>query len=946
VAVPGRARLRVEGLRGKPPSAFYLRERIARQPAVRHVEANAITGSVLILFDSAQLTIQELIRDVELHLAERGGPSVAPAGEGSPWHALPVPSVTERLQATPTSGLTSDEARARLSALGANRLPTPEPKSALTIVGGHLTSLPVLLLGGAAALAIVTAAPVDAAVILAVVAANTAVGYLTESRVERILASLQSALTPQALVRRDGEETMLPSTALVPGDAMVLKSGHDVVADGRLVESSGLAVDESALTGESVPVQKAASTICPPETGLPDRINMIHAGTIVVEGGGLAVITGTGSQTELGRVRALVAETATPPTPLERQLDRVGKTLVGVSLGLCGLTLTLGLLRGVPALEMIRTVISLAVAAVPEGLPAVATTTLAIGMHQMMKRGMLVRRLAAVESLGATTVICADKTGTLTENLMAVDSWSVGDREFRHRPAALMPNRTPVLTRAMVIGVLCNEAALENGNADIRGSSTEGALLTAALEAGIDYREERQRHPVLSLRPRTDDDSWMATIHADGPVRRLMAVKGAPEQVLARADRWLDTRGERPLGAAARRRILAANARLAARGLRVLGLAFRELHTTTEATYDRLVWVGLVGLADPIRSGVTQAIAACGTAGIRSVILTGDQAATAAAVHRELDLRGNGPGRVVEAGELATTNADDLRDLVRDADVFARVTPADKYQIVRALQASGNIVAMTGDGINDAAALRAADIGVAMGARGTDVARDVADVVLLDDDFGSIVQAVEQGRTIHTNIGKALRFLLSTNFSEILVTLGALGFGIARPMSAIQFLWINLLSDVAPALALAMERAEPDVMARPPRDPAQPILTRSALTEIAIDGSVLAAATLAVHSLAVARYGAGARATTVAFSTLTAAQLLHAFSYRSGATAGPGRLASPTLLGVVGGSLAVQLGTVMLPPLRRLLGTVPLSLSDWSLVAAGALAPLVLRAFR
>jgi Ca2+-transporting ATPase len=677
---------------------------------------------------------------------------------------------------------------------------------------------------------------------------------------------------------------------------------------------------------------------------LGDRVTMVHAGTVVAEGAGLAVVTATGRQTEMGRIRALVADAGSPPTPLEAQLGRAGRRLVGLSLGACAAALGLGVLRGVPILEMARSAISLAVAAVPEGLPAVATTTLALGTQRMLRRGTLVRRLAAVEGLGAVTVICADKTGTLTENRMTVDSWCIGRREYgQGRELAEECTTDFALARALSVAVLCNEAELADTDLAGRGSSTETALLIAARDAGLDYREQRRRHPVLRRRQRTDGDNWMGTVHATGD-GDLVLVKGAPEEVLSRADRWIDEGVEQPLTADVRQELRAVNDRIAARGLRVLGLAYKTLATTDEPDFDRLVWVGQVALTDPIRPGVGNAIRACRAAGIRTILLTGDHARTAAAIYRGLDLR-NGAPHVFDAAHVDELGADTLAKLVHEVDVFARVSPADKYRIVRALQAGGEVVAMTGDGINDAAALGAADIGVALGARGTDVARDVADVVLMTDDFDGIVAAIAQGRTIHSNVGKSLRFLLATNFSEILVTLAALAVGIPRPMSAIQFLWINLLSDVAPALALAVEPAEADVMSRPPRDPAAPMLSRRTLLGVAGDAGVLAATTLGVHALALARYGAGPHATTLAFSTLTSAQLLHALTYRSRGRhdAGAGRGVLPA---VVGGTLGLQLAAMALPPLRGLLGLTPLGLADWGLVAGATALPFALKELR
>lgn len=908
--------------------------RLTGQSAIRRVQASAVTGNVLILFDATALDVRRLLAAV----ARAAAPGPMPREAGRPRadrsHTLTADAVLRQVGTSITTGLDTREAAARLARFGENRLPEPRPKSALEIITGHVVSVPVLVLGVAAALSLVSGAVIDAGVILAVVTVNAAVGYVTERRVERVLMSLQNATVPHALVRRESQDVLVAASELVVGDVLVLRAGHDVAADARLIDAEGLAADESSLTGESLPTAKRPHLVCDQDAGLADRANMIFAGTVVAEGAGFAVVTATGRDTEIGRVRALVGETATPATPLERQLDVLGRRLVGVSLAFCGGALVLGLLRGFPLIEMIRSVISLAVAAVPEGLPAVATTTLALGVRRMSAQRTLVRRLAAAESLGATTVICADKTGTVTENRMTVYGWHLSGSEYRS-PVSVYDAR---LARALAIGALCNEAELANGGTEILGSSTEGALLRAACDAGFDYEPLRRRFPLLAVRPRRDGENWMATLHHDGD-RRLVAVKGAPEDVLARAARWLDTTGAQPLTPDARRAIRAANAGFAARGMRVLGLAYRELPSDTEPVYDELVWLGLVALSDPVRSGVREAIAACRTAGIRTILITGDQAQTAAAIARDLGIAHNGEVRVAEAGQLAGLDRSALAALAREIDVFARVTPAHKYEIVRALQAAGEVVAMTGDGINDAAALRAAAIGVAMGERGTDVARDVADVVLLDDDFGSVVDAIAQGRTIRDNIARALRFLLATNFSEILVTLGALAFGGSRPLSATQFLWINLLSDVFPALALAIEPGAPDVMKRPPRDPAQPLLSRVDLAGLGAEATVLTATTLAAHRLALASSGDGARAATVAFSALTTSQILHALNCRAGSgmrSAG----GNPTLAGVVGGTVAIQALATQLPLLRRILGVTPLAGGDWMLVGSAALASL------
>ncbi|HEY7363219.1 MAG TPA: HAD-IC family P-type ATPase [Methylomirabilota bacterium] len=865
--------------------------------------------------------------------------------DGTAWHTRTAEDVIGSLNDTPALGLSRDEAERRLLESGPNRLPVPQPKSAFEILRDQIGSLPVLLLGGAAVASIATGGLVDGVAILAVIAINAGIGYATESRVARILASLTEIGMPMAFVRRNGRELLLPRVELVPGDVMLLRPGHDIPADGRLISVAGLQADESALTGESVPVIKTLEPLARNEAPIADRSNMVYAGTVVAEGRGEAIVTATGRRTELGRIRALISEASAPRTPLERQLDQTGRQLAVASLGLCGGLFVVGVLRGLPAFGVFRTAASLAVAAVPEGLPTVATTTLALGMRRMLERRTLVRRLAAVESLGSTTVICVDKTGTVTENRMTVGRWHVAGRD--HVQGGLGPDTVePALAQALAIAVLCSEATLvidARGVPEITGSATEAALLMAARSGGIDVTVLRHRHPLLTLSPRGDGRNWMGSMHAGTP-RRLVVVKGAPEEVLRASARWRTSAGEAELDAAARRLILRANDRMADEGMRVLGLAFKTLEEGADASWDDLTWVGLVGLIDPIRPGVREAIAVCHEAGIRPVMITGDQGLTAVAVGRMLGLLRNGQVRVLEAGELAHLNSEALRGVVREVDVFARVAPAQKYEIVRALQAGGEVVAMTGDGVNDGPALKAADIGVAMGQRGTEMARDVADVILMDDNFGSMVAAVEQGRTLRANLQKALRFLLATNLAEVLVTAGAMLVGRAQPLSALHLLWINLVSDVVPALALGLEPAEAGVMrARPPVSGA-PLLSRDALAATGVDASVMAATTLGAFGLTLSRGGDAVRGSTVAFSTLSAGQLLYALACRSPKHSGLRRLGdNPALVAGIGGMLGLQAATLVVPALRALLRTTPLGVVDLAVVGAGAVAPLLVR---
>jgi Ca2+-transporting ATPase len=947
-AVRGRVRLRVEGLRRQSALALRLRDRLGGDDRILQVSASPITSTVLVRFDAGRLGLVELRQRVareaaayrpgrEFAATANGGAALPPAEDGAPWHTRAAEEAIQSLKSTPALGLSAEEAERRLLESGPNRLPVPQPKSGFEIIREQVGSLPMLLLGGAAVASIATGGLVDGAAILAVIAINAAIGYTTESRVARILASLNEVGVPMAFVRRHGRELLLPRAELVPGDLMLLRPGHDVPADGRLISAAGLLTNESALTGESAPVSKTLAPVVRPEAPIADRTNMVYAGTVVAEGTGEAIVTATGRRTELGRIRTLISEARAPRTPLERQLDQTGQQLALASLGLCGGLFAIGVLRGLPALGVFRTAASLAVAAVPEGLPTVATTTLALGMRRMLERRTLVRRLAAVESLGSTTVICVDKTGTVTENRMTVGRWHVAGQDQVQDKLGPAPVVSP-LGQALAIAVLCNEATLTvngTGPVEVTGSATETALLIAARAGAVDTTALRAQHPLVTLSPRGDGRNWMGSMH-EGTPRRLVTVKGAPEEVLRGSTRWRTPDGEAELDVATRRLILRANDRMADEGMRVLGLAFKTINADAEASWDDLTWVGLVGLIDPIRPGVRDAIAVCYQAGIRPVMITGDQGLTAVAVGRTLGLLREGQVRVLEAGQLAHLDAEALRGVVREVDVFARVAPAQKYEIVRALQAGGEVVAMTGDGVNDGPALKAADIGVAMGQRGTEMARDVADVVLMDDDFGSMVAAVEQGRTLRANLQKALRFLFATNLAEVLVTFGAILVGRAQPLSALHLLWINLVSDVVPALALGLEPAEPGVMRARPPVPGAPLLSRDALVTTAVDASVMAAATLGAFTLT--------RSSTVAFSTLSAGQLLYALACRSGERSGLQRLGdNRALVAGVGGMLALQAATVIVPPLRALLQTTPLGLADLVVIGAGAAAPLFVR---
>ena len=923
-------------------------------PPVRSVRANPLTGTVLVIFDERRLSLRELAGRLR-NLGRRRYLDLMPSGiapswaERRPYHAMEIASAVQLLDTSP-SGLSSHQASSRIARIGPNRMAAPHGRPIWRMVVDHLLSLPALMLTVAAGLSLATGGLLEAGVILTVVALNSAIGTFMEARAQRSIASLGSLVTPHAIVRRDGHDMTIDVAELVPGDLLILTAGSQVSADARVLAADRLIVNESMLTGESLPVEKAGEGTRPATAPISDRINMVYAGTVVSHGHGTALVTATGSRTELGKIRTLVDRPAYRGSALARDLDRIGGRLVALSLSFSALALALGLLRGVGFLEMLRTAIALAVATVPEGLPTVTTAACTFGMQRLRRGGVFVRQLDSVQRLGTVTVVCVDKTGTITNGRMHVHEWRLGWKTRNRRRAVSAQRRTGLEEvpagasgeilrwRALEISVLCNEAILDPVPS---GSPTELALLRAAQEAGLAYRVVRARYPLLWIEPRGERRNWMATVHEGKDGGRFVAVKGAPEEVL-RLSTTLDAGGwSVRLTERARREIARNNARMAAAGMRVLGLAWKS--EAESAGSGRLAWIGLVGLADPIRAGVTEALTACRRAGIRVVMLTGDQPLTAASVAREAQLGPTGSPGILDASRLRGLDPGRLRSVLQRVDVFARASPTQKHHIVRALQQGGDVVAMAGDGINDAPALRAADIGIAIGATGTAVARDVADIVLADDDFASLLGAIAEGRTTHANTRKAVRFLLSTNLSEILVTLAALTGGIARPLSPIQFLWMNLLSDVLPALALAGEPPEAAVMDED-TGRQRSVLSLAALRRIAADGAVLSAGTLASYVAALGRHGIGSRSSTVAFSTLTAAQLLHAITCRSDARAGWSSLSeSPSMLGAIAATLGLGVAAVTIRPFQRLLKTAPLGGSDWGLVAAGAMLPVLIR---
>jgi Ca2+-transporting ATPase len=866
-----------------------------------------------------------------------------------PWHALGAQAALAAWDGSAQTGLSSETACEKLAAYGPNLLPEVPRRSKLEIFLNQLNSLPVALLAVAAGISVLTGGIVDAVVIMSVVAINSSIGFVTENEAERTISSLKTLTHPSAVVVRDGARRRIDARDLVPGDLVILEPGTYVVADGRLLDTARLIVDESSLTGESTSVLKKAQLVEGADIPLADRKNMVYMGTLVTGGQGLAVVVATGRFTEIGKLQAMIGETIAPQTPMEKQLNTVGNQLVWASGAICSLVFMMGLLRQTAFVLILKTTISLAVAAVPEGLPAIATTTLALGIRKLNARRVIVRDLEAVETLGEVQTICFDKTGTVTENRMSVRRIFSGNRTIHLKPDGFFrgarqfsPRSSADLEQLAKVCILCAEV---KGQEAGKGSSTENALIEFAVRSGLSITEINERYPRIDTRFRSEDRNFMATLHSTVTTKRFLAVKGNPVEVLDMCDSQLVAGQKLPIGEQDISKIEIENERMAGEALRVLGFACQS--ADEDEVLDELsglTWLGLIGMADPLRPGMKELIASFHRAGIDTIMLTGDQSPTAYAIGKELDLSRENPIEILDSTSLADIDSEALRGLAQRVHVFARVSPAHKLQIVQALQGAGKIVAMTGDGINDGPALKAADIGIAMGHSGTDVAREVADVVLEDDNLETMVLAVGHGRTIYDNIKKSLHFILSTNFSEIMVMFVAGAAGIGYPLSPMQLLWINLMSDIFPSLALALEPQEPGILDKPPRDPKEPIIGRSDFKRIGFESSVISLATLGAYGVGVARYGIGQRASTLAFQSLTHAQLLHAISCRSERVSiydeeklPPNRYLTLALAG----SLGLQLLTFIVPGLRNLLGISRISLFDGVLIGISSILPLL-----
>lgn len=883
------------------------------------------------------------------------------------WHVLSLEAVKDRLKTDVSRGLTQSEVNRRLAQFGPNTLTQAHKRSTLSIFVAQFQSLIVALLVAATVIAFAMGDNIEAVAVLVVIVINAGIGFFTEWKAEQALSALQKQSVRVAHVIREGAESEIPAAELVPGDLVVLAAGARVPADGRIVETSRLQIEEAALTGESHAVTKMSELLEDKHAVLGDRLNMAFLGTTITHGRGRLLVTATAAQTEVGKIGILIDEATTRASPLELKLARLGHLLIVVVLSLCAVIVLAGWLRGVTDFwHMLEIGLSLAIAAVPEGLPAVATMTMALGMQRMARMRALVRRLPAVETLGSTTVICTDKTGTLTKNEMTVCVYALDQRRidvtgtgyaskgtFQDGGKPVDPCSDEHLALALRIGALCNDAKVErvDGCETVLGDPTEAALIVAAEKAGMNRSALVTDFPRISEVPFESTSKRMVTVHRTPQGRMLAFIKGSPGTLIAASIAQVRASGVTPLTSDDRRCWEETNEGLAGAALRVLGLAYRELpEDYHEDDFSRdLIFVGLVCMSDPLRDEAKAAIATCREAGIRTVMITGDQPPTAAEIARQLGIDRDPqdrPLRTVHGRELTGLDAEGWQRAVANAAVFARVSPEHKLQIVEALQQQGHVVAMTGDGVNDAPALKKADIGIAMGIKGTEITKENADMVITDDNFASIVGAVEQGRIIYGNILRFLNYLLSCNFSEILTIFFALMIGWPMPLGALQILWLNLITDIFPAFALAMEPSSPDVMKRPPRDPQEALLTPRFVGLIIWQGLLLSGVTLLAFGIGMHWHGTkgeGLRqATTMAFMTLAMAQVFHAFNARSQRrSAFTSRLfTNGWLWAAVAICLILQAAAVYMPLLQKVLHTVPPTLSDWGLIAACSLIPL------
>ena len=873
-------------------------------------------------------------------------------------HAYLAEQITSLLNVDAEQGLSNEEAATRLLRDGSNTLETAAERSPWQILLGQFTSIVVWLLAFAAVVAWFTESRLESAAILTVLIINALIGFAIEWKAGRALDALRKATHTSARVRRNGSEQVIDASELVSGDIVILTAGDRVPADSLLIEAVNLHSDESTLTGESVPVEKSTA---PVEISAPlaERRSMLFLGTNIVRGRASAVVTATGKKTEMGRIGQLINETKSEQTPLEGKLQELGKKLVYIVLGVAAAVMLAGFLRGDEWWLMLEVSVSLAVAAVPEGLAAVTTLILALGVLRMARRNAIVRKLSAVETLGSTTVICSDKTGTLTENRMTVQEYQLANRQVIQLSADTKTNVPDEnLQRLLRVSVLCNEASFDPNNTDEKqpiGDPTETALLVAADRFGLNIRTERARYKKLFEMPFDSVTKRMVTVSEGEDGKQFAAMKGAPGVLLDACSRYVAGDGKiSDLDEETRGDFLKINDAMASRALRVLAFAEKPFNgdfnfnsndktKVNDETKDGYIFLGFTGMIDPLREGVVEAVRAAQQAGIRVVMLTGDQINTARAVASELRLSEGADIFALHSDDLADSDSEKIAQMAREAHVFARVTPEDKLRIVEALQKAGEIVAVTGDGVNDAPALKRADIGIAMGMRGTEVAKEAADIVLTDDNFSTIVKAVEGGRAIYANITKFVHLMFSHNLAEILVIFIPIVAGFPLPLLPLQILWINIVTDIFPALALAVEPPAPETMSRRPLSAKESLLSKPFLFLISWQGTMLAAITIVAYFWALQTYGEGAHARTVTLLSVVGVQFGHLYNCRSRTrSAFEGFFRNPYIFVASLIVIGLQMLALYFPPLTRVLDTVTPTSADFVVIALSVILPIVI----
>lgn len=889
------------------------------------------------------------------------------------WHRWSVEVVCESVQSNPATGLSSAEAAERLQQHGPNELVERAGKGPVRILWEQFSSVLVLILIAAAVISGFLGKPTEAIAISAIVVLFAVLGFIQEYRAERAMAALKQLAVPSVRVRRDGAIAQVSARELVPGDVVLLESGNVVPADMRVIESMNLRVQEAALTGESEPVDKIAAVVDLEDPPLGDRFNMAFMGTVVGAGRGAGVVVATGMGTELGRIAELIQGVHAEQTPLQRQLDRVGKTLAVLGVIVALLIMALGLLQGAELSQMFLVAVSVAVAVVPEGLPAVVTVTLALGAQRMLRRRALIRKLPAVETLGSVTTICSDKTGTLTVNRMTVTVIDVVGHSMelagtsrrwseQSGPTISLHEQPPAVELALMVGAMCNDASLQpepqSGAMVALGDPTEGALLVAAQQAGVQrttleqllprvgevgFDSERKRMTTVHRLPQEPAQSAALQLLQKLKARHVAFVKGAVDGIVELASHVWDQDQMVPMSEEWRERLREANAKLASSGMRVLGLAFRPLtEPQADASVEQdLVILGLVGMIDPPRPEVREAVRVCKLAGIRPVMITGDHPLTARFIAHDLGIATD--GAVLTGQQLDRLSNEDFARVVREVSVYARVSPEHKLRIVEHLQRQGQVVAMTGDGVNDSPALKRADIGVAMGITGTDVSKEASAMVLLDDNFATIVAAVEEGRVIYDNIRRFVRFSVAGNLGKVLVMLLAPLMGITTALLPLQLLWLNLLTDGLLGVGLGLEPAEPGTMRRPPRMPQAGIFTRALNLNITWVGALIGAVALAAGFAYYDGEPAGGDWQTMMFTVLAFAQVGQALATR--AAEGPLRAlkmrTNPTMTAMVLLVIALQLAVIYLPLVQEFFNVTPLSPEQLAVAVGLGVVPFV-----